>query len=499
MADINTDITIGLSSEQACQRLLEEGANSLPMVRKRNLLTIAWEVVSEPMFSLLVVAGAIYLALGDTHEALILIASVVIVMGITIYQERKTERVLEALRELSSPRALVIRDGEKKRIAGHEVVRGDLLVLSEGDRIPADAVVLGCNDLKVDESLLTGESVAVHKRPGTGSEVVLRPGGENLPMVYSGTMVVLGQGIARVTATGIRTELGKIGQSLKTLEISKTPLQRETARLVRAFAILGLSTCVLVILLYHALKGGWLDAVLAGITLAMATIPEEIPVALTVFLALGAWRISRQNVLTRRIPAVEALGSITVLCVDKTGTLTENHMSIKALYTQGELYRVSVSPGAPAEKFLRLIEFGVLASELDPFDPMEKAFHALSRQFSPESHCPHPDWKLVHEYSFSQQLLALSHVWQAPDDRNYIVAAKGAPEAITDLCHLDASETEHWAEQTQCMAQEGLRVIAIARASYSDANWPHDQHGFDFELLGLVGLADPVRAGCPMR
>ena len=293
-------------------------------------------VVREPMFLLLVACGTLYLILGDIQEAIMLLGFVLVVMGITLYQERKTERALEALRDLTSPRASVIRGGEQKRIAGREVVTGDIVVLHEGDRVPADATLISCINLSADESLLTGESVAVRKTVWDGQSESIRPGGDDLPFVFSGTMVVQGQGVAKVHATGIRTEIGKIGKALQAVEAQSTPLQKETGRLVRNLAIVGVSLCVLVIVVYGLTRHDWLQGFLAGITLAMATLPEEFPVVLTIFLALGAWRLSQKQVLTRHVPAVETLGSATVLCVDKTGTLTQNRMTVRSIVVNGK-------------------------------------------------------------------------------------------------------------------------------------------------------------------
>ena len=328
----------GLSEHEAAQRLKEEGPNELPSSKKRSFLAIVYEVAREPMFLLLVACGILYLFLGDMEEAFMLLGFVFVVIGITLYQERKTERALEALRDLSSPRARVIREGKQQRIAGREVVRGDILILNEGDRVPADAVILSCVNLSVNESLLTGESVPVRKVAADSPLDMGRPGGDDLPFVYSSTLVVQGQGIAQVQATGLHTEIGKIGKALQTVEPEKTLLQRETGRLVRRLALVGLSLCVLVVIVFGLTRGNWLNGLLAGITLAMATLPEEFPVVLTIFLALGAWRISQKQVLTRRVPAIETLGSTTVLCVDKTGTLTlEPHVGEEAFRRGGVL------------------------------------------------------------------------------------------------------------------------------------------------------------------
>jgi Ca2+-transporting ATPase len=446
------------------------------------------------MFLLLVACGIIYLILGDVREAAMLLGFVFVVMGITLYQERKTERALEALRDLSSPRALVIRDGRQKRIAGREVVRGDVLMLAEGDRVPADAVLLSCINISVDESLLTGESLPVRKTAADKETEMGRPGGRNLPFVYSGTLIVQGQGIAQVKAIGGNTELGRIGKSLQSLETEETLLQRETRRLVNRLAVAGLLLCLLVVILYGLARGNWLNGFLAGITLAMATLPEEFPVVLTIFLALGAWRISKQQVLTRRVPAVETLGACTVLCVDKTGTLTMNSMTVKKIFAGGSFCDInSRSQGALPDNCHEIVEFGILASKIDPFDPMEKALRQLGIYSLSNTEHLHDDWTLVHEYPLSQELLALSHVWKSPDGADYVIASKGAPEAIFDLCHLDDAAKRGLYPHINAMADEGLRVLGVAKAGFKSAGLPEGHHDFTFEFLGLIGLADPVR------
>jgi Ca2+-transporting ATPase len=502
----------GLSEREAARRLQEDGYNELPASRKRSVFAIALDVVREPMFLMLVACGVLYLALGDLGEALMLLFFVFVVMGITLYQERKTERALEALRDLSSPRALVVRGGAERRIAGREVVQGDLIVVKEGDRVPADATLLSSLNLSVDESLLTGESVPVRKSAAGAGEVDAqaagpaeaavrddssRPGGDDLPFIYSSTLVVQGQGIARVHATGPRTETGRIGRALQKIEPERTILQKETGRLVRRLVVLGLSLCALVIVVYGMTRGDWIHGFLAGITLAMATLPEEFPVVLTIFLALGAWRISKKNVLTRRVPAVETLGSATVLCVDKTGTLTLNRMSVAKLFAGGEYRDVGPACGPIPEKFHELAEFSILASQIDPFDPMEKAIKELGDVYLSDTEHVHHDWTLVHEYPLSKELLSLSRVWTSPDRAHFIIAAKGAPEAIFDLCHFDEGQFERLAPHIAAMADEGLRVLGVAKARFEAPPLPGEQHDFTFAFLGLVGLADPVRPTVP--
>jgi Ca2+-transporting ATPase len=487
----------GLSQEEVTKRLAQDGYNELPSTKKRSIFSMAFEILREPMFLLLIGGGIIYLLLGDTEEALILLGFVFVVLGITFYQEHKTERTLEALRDLSSPRALVIRDGKQIRIAGREVVRGDIIVLNEGDRVPADAVMLECSNMLVDESLLTGESVPVRKTEGSENMQMGKPGGDDLPFVYSGTLVVQGYGTARVLATGLGSEMGKIGKALQSLESDEeTPLKKQTGKLVKNMVVISIVLCAAVVIIYGLTRGSWLNAILVGITLTMAILPEEFPVVLTIFLALGAWRISQKNVLTRRSQAIHTLGSATVLCADKTGTITLNRMTVKKIFASGEFHDI-----APADKktmpenFHCLVEYGILASQKDAFDPMEKAIKELgSHALSGTEHI-HNNWELVKEYPLSRKLLALSHVWKSPDGKDYVIAAKGAPEAIADLCHMEKSEFVKLEENIQEMAVEGLRVIGVAKASFSKADLPDGQHDFKFKFIGLIGLEDPVRPG----
>ena len=402
----------GLTEQEVRERLAQDGYNELPSANKRTFLHIIWEVLREPMFLMLIACGVLYLILGDMEEALMLLGFVFVIIGITLYQEQKTERALEALRDLSSPRALVIRDGKQQRIAGREVVRDDIVLISEGDRVPADAVLLTGSNISVDESLLTGESVPVRKKAWDGRMEIGRPGGDDLPYVYSGTLTVKGQGITQVRATGPRTEIGKIGEALQTLEQEDTNLQQQTRKIVRNFALIGLGLCLLVVVVFGLTRNDWLQGFLAGLTLAMATLPEEFPVVLTVFLALGAWRISLYKVLTRRIPAVETLGAATALCVDKTGTLTLNRMTVTKLVVHGEPYDLDSKQQLLPERLHEVVEYSILASPADPFDPMEKAMKELGGRTLINTDHLHRDWTLMREYPLSEKLLAMSDVWR---------------------------------------------------------------------------------------
>lgn len=490
-------VLAGVTSQDAARRLAEDGPNELPSAKKQNLAHQAWDVMREPMLLLLLVAGTVNFLLAEPLDGVILMVSVVGVIAISLYQEHKTEGALGALRDLSSPRALVVRDGRQLRIAGRDVVRGDVVLLAEGDRVPADAVLDESVNLSVDESALTGESVPVRKAGGASDASAARmgrPGGDATPWVFSGTLVVKGHGIALVKETGAGTELGRIGTALRTIESERTPLQREINRLVRVIAVASVGAAAAVVILYGLTRGHWLEGVLAGIATAMALLPEEFPVVLTVFLAVGAWRMSQRHVLARRSAVIETLGSATVVCVDKTGTLTMNSMTVRQLIVDGSVHELDDRP--LPEEFHEIAEFAVLASPVDPFDPMDRAFKDLGQKYLGETEHLHRDWELVREYPLSEKLLALSHVWRSPDRAEYVVASKGAPEAVADLCHLDGDERMALTVQVEAATADGQRVLAVARARFDHADsLPTEQYDFDFQWLGLAALYDPVRPG----
>ena len=549
----------GLSAAEAARRLATEGPNLLPGSAPKSTLAIVREVVTEPMFLMLLAAGSIYLALGDRGEALFLLGFVFVVIGITLAQERKTQRALESLRDLSAPRALVIRDGQEQRIAGREVVRGDLLVLHEGDRIAADALLID-GQLEVDESLLTGEAVPVAKLPlaqdsqnaqasasagapaanagppqarpapsgdSAAHEVAsvgavaasagppqARPapsGGSaahevaSVGAIYASTVVTRGVAVAQVCATAAHTAVGRIGADLAATVEPPSALQQGSRRLVRNLGI-----GALVLALAQVLLGWWwnsrplLESLLSGIALAMAILPEEIPVILTVFLALGAWRISHQKVLTRRVTAVEALGAITVLAVDKTGTLTMNRMAVAELASGEQHFRPESASELP-EHFHLLTEFAMLATPADPFDPMEKAIQHFGHQWLQGTEHVHDGREPEFEYALSGEILAMTRVFASDEPNVHLLATKGAPEAVADLCHLDAAQQGAIRRQVEAMAERGLRVLGVARGRWKGAApapgqsppWPQSQHDFDFDFLGLVALADPPRTEVP--
>ena len=491
----------GLSQTQAQRRLADEGPNELAAAKPRGPLLIGLEVVREPMFVLLIAAASLYFLMGRIGDTLMLLASVLIVLVITVIQEQRTERALDALRDLSSPRALVVRSGKRLRIAGREVVRGDALLVAEGDRIPADAILRRSMNVSVDESLLTGESVPVRKAPSLDAKCLERPGGDDLPSLFAGTHLTSGQGIAEVVATGPRTELGRIGKALQTIEPEETSLQRETGRIVRVVATIALVVCGLMVLVFGLSRGGtwpaWRDGLLVGITMAMSLLPEEFPVVLTIFLALGAWRISRSRVLTRRMPVIETLGAATVLCVDKTGTLTQNQMTVKVLATEADTLVLSGHDSSLSEPLRTLIQTAVLASKPEPFDPMERALHVASRLIGPQESASASSKSLLREYPLTPGLLAVTHVWRMSGQSSLTIVCKGAPEAVVELCRLSPQIRERIARQARDLASRGLRVLGVARGTLEPGEIPEAHRQLVLEFLGLVGFEDPLRENVP--
>lgn len=492
MLQLNSKNLKGLTGQEAAEALKKYGLNELPDPKKRTMLKMFLEVLREPMFFLLLASGILYLFLGDIYEAMMLLGAIFIVIGITLYQEQKTENALAALRDLSSPQALVIRDGKQKRIPGREVAVNDLVIISEGERVPADGVLLQTSNLNLDESLLTGESISVRKTSGgSQDQQIHHPGGDNTPFVFSGTLVVRGQGIFQAVSTGQKTEMGKIGRALEDIGSEQTDLQKQTAVVVKNFAFIGLAICVFVFIYYSYTHNDWLNGLLAGLTLAMSMMPEEFPVVMTVFLALGAWRISRKKVLTRRIPAVETLGAITTLCVDKTGTLTMNKMAVEKICIGTKIYETKDLNNLP-EKFFDFVRCALLATPVDPFDPMEKAINELGIR---TGIVDRQKYEFLKGYPLSDKLLAMSNVWRM-DNGETVIAAKGSPEAIMDICHLSDSEKKQVEKQVERLAGQGLRVIGTAKARASE-KLPEEQHDFDFEYVGLLGLVDPIRPEVP--
>lgn len=481
----------GLSAQTAKTRLEENGYNEITLEKPRTLWHFIFNVLREPMILLLLSSAGIYFFLGDPKEAGILLISVLAVVIITIYQQQKTEKSLQALKSLASPIARVIRDSQEIKIPAREVVQGDIIVFSEGDKIPADAKILTCTNTMVDESILTGESVAVTKTKALTDDLsAFRPGGDNVPIVYSGTLVTRGHGAAEVFAVGLETQMGHIGQELQSLNIDHTLLQKEVSRVVKTMALAGLFFCFVLILVYGLMRSDWTNAFLAGITLAMSALPEEFPIVLTLFLTMGAWRLAQNKVLARRAAVIETLGNTSVLCVDKTGTLTQNKMVLAKIFYQDRYFEMDHFQDNDLKEILR---FGVLASQKNPFDPMEKAFLGAGEKYL-TSEDIYADLVLKKEYPLEEKSMSVLQAYEYKNGKT-LVAAKGSPEAIFSLCHLEKDKVDELIMRSNTMAQMGLRVIAVARGSLQGSNLPLERHDFVLNFIGLVGLSDPIKAG----
>lgn len=478
MVEMNSTVHIpGLSTQEVIERQKKYGLNTLPNKQRRNIFHLIWDIIKEPMILLLVLAMGLYLLFGDLQEGLSLSIFVLVIISISLYQEGKTEHALQALRELTTPNALVIRNNQNVQISSRDIVVDDIVILYEGDRVPADGQLLSVNDLLIDEALLTGESLPVSKDV------------QNEYNVFSGTLVVHGQGIFKVQAIGENTAIGKIGIELETLEPEPSPLQHQVAKLVKTLSIIGIIICLTLVVLLGVLKGNWLNASLAGLALAMSLLPEEFAVILTVFPALGAWRLSKEQVLTRRVASIETLGAISILCVDKTGTLTENKMTVSALWATNQTQKINFTQAnSLTGEFKILAEYAILASEIAPLDPIEKACHQLAVPLNPE-------WILVQEYDRTSEFPVKAHIWQNPEQNDDIIAAKGAPEAILSLCHkLSDHEKNEVLSAASTLGKQGLRILAIAKGTHQkSADWPVAQQALSLELLGLVGVSDPIR------
>ena len=487
----------GLTQHEAEARLLREGHNDLPSPERHSFVAIVGEVLREPMFALLIGSSALYAVIGDLGEAAILALFATVSVSIALIQRGRSEKVLEALRDLSSPRALVIRDGARRRIAGRDVVRGDVIVVTEGDRVPADAILIEGNDIRSDESLLTGESIPVRKRVFTSDdEPAAAPGGDGLPFLFSGTLILSGTGLALVTATGERSEMGKIGRTMRAIEPEQPRLQAQTRRIVLVFAAAGALFSLGAVLLYGLLRGDWLHGVLAGIALGMSMLPEEFPLVLAVFMVMGAWRLSKSRVLTRRASAIETLGSATVLCTDKTGTLTENSMSVVGLHSADARWSgpaaATIIAGTPS--LAGMLDAAALASESKALDPVDRAVQNLAASSSVKRM---KVFERVRVYPLQPQRLAVIQVWDRGESEPFAVAVKGAPEAVATLCRMSAADRADLTEHMNALAREGLRVLGVAAGSHPRGSLPEDPAHYALTFLGLIALADPLRSSVP--
>jgi Ca2+-transporting ATPase len=485
---------LGLNAVQVKLLQAQHGFNELPNTDQKTLGKAIYRIITEPMFGLLLLTGLIYLLIGSAADAAVLMVFIVIAIGITLFQQQKSERAIEALKDLSSPRALVIRDGDTQRISGREVTVGDVLVLEEGDRIAADAILIKTNDLLIDESLLTGESIPVEKSCLSKNDIAANN------KIYSGCLVLRGGGQALVTSIGMQTEVGKIGKSLKLINSKASPIQQEIAILIKRFASIGICLSLLVWLIYGLIYQQWLQGALSAIALTMSLLPQEFTVILTVFMALGVWRIAQQQVLTRHAPVIETLGSITTLCADKTGTLTQNQMALEVVATPDEIRDVQAYQSNFSSQINELLSYAGLASELTPFDPMERAIHECLLKRYPTYQSIYSRYTLIHEYGLSSDFPAMAHLWQDSNRQNEIlVAIKGSPETILNLCSIEKSLKDVIASQINRLTAQGLRVLGVAKSTHqkTTTKWPDSIQEFNFKWLGLIGFKDPLRHEVP--
>jgi Ca2+-transporting ATPase len=468
----------GLSAEEAKARLERYGPNRVREPRRRTIIQIARDTLREPMFLLLVVAAALYLLVGDLAEGTFLSIGALLSFGLVVVQEARSEQALKVLNALAEPQAKVIRQGIVSTIPAAELVPGDIIVIGEGGRIPADAVLIDGDVLEVDESALTGESVPVAKRPAKGP---IDDSDRAAPILFAATLIVRGQGVAQVVKTGAATEVGHIGVELAELAEGPTLLQRDIRRLIRMIGLLALMACVLVAVAYGIARDDWFGGVLSGLTLAISLVPEEFPMVLAIFMALGALRMARQNVLVRRSAVVETLGATTLLCVDKTGTLTENRMQLGCIWKDGQTHDPTSEEARPVLSLARL------ASASQPHDPMDMAIQSAVTEV--------PCEKPLRSYPLKPQFLAFSQVWPEIEG-GVLYAAKGAHEMILALCDGDRATIAAAEVAAHTLGASGMRVLAVARASFpSDPQCEPDE--IKYQFAGLLGFLDPVRSDVP--
>ncbi|TGM05053.1 cation-translocating P-type ATPase [Leptospira jelokensis] len=474
---ISEYISMGLTQESVKKNRSVYGSNEISTNKKNGFFQMLFGVVAEPMILLLISISIVYLLLGDRNEALLLLGSVIGIICITFYQEKKTETAISALRSLASPRTNVIRDGQIIRIEGKDVVYGDLLILNEGDRIPADAELLSDRLFTCDESLLTGESIPVNKSAGQS--------------VYCGALVVGGEGVCRVTSVGNHTEIGKIGLKIADESVGKTLLEIEVTRLVRNLFLVAASLCLLLALYFGFIKSEWLQGLLSGLTLAIGLMPEELPLVMTIFFALGAYRLSTKNVLVRRSSIIETLGAATVLCSDKTGTITQNKMKLGKITTTEtvenleDLKEVSVLSK-------QILQIAYFASKHPSFDPMDSAISQTMESFHQSG-----NFSLLSTKEFPLTPTELTMVRVLEESDGYVCYAKGSPEAIYKLCNLGDKDLEHWTKKTNELAREGYRVLAVAKSDQSTKDIPENRNSVSYKLYGLISFLDPIREIVP--
>ncbi len=471
--------TQGLSQQEVLAARAVHGFNRQHYKKEATVLRLLRETVTEPMFILLAIAALIYFITGNRNDGLFMTGAIVFVSAISVFQDYRSRSAIAALRQLTRPRSKVIRDGITQEISSEEIVPGDIMIIEEGSSVPADGVIIQSNDFSVNESILTGESLSVFKSESDANN-----------QVYQGTLVAGGLAICQVTAIGNETSLGKIGGALLAIEEEKTPLQRQINNFVKKMAVVGIIVFLIVWGINYFQSRDVFDSLLKALTLAMSILPEEIPVAFTTFMALGAWRLMKMGIIVKQTKTVETLGSASVICVDKTGTITENRMRLISLFVWGE-EKFANPHNVISDDAKRLIRIGMWASEPIPFDPMELELHDSYRLLFVNDERPH--YKMIHEYPLGGRPPMMTHIFEEKDGGRRVIAAKGAPEAIMEVSGLTADEKAAIAARVNELAKKGYRVLGAAEAVHAGNEFPKQQQQFNFTFKGLLAFYDPPK------
>ena len=468
----------GLTEEELKASREKFGYNQTDNTHKNSWFELLFDILKEPMLLLLIAVSVIYVIVGNYSEALFMLGAIILVSGISFYQDNRSKKALEALEKLNEPLSTVIRNSKVIQIPTREIAVGDLCITEEGKMINADGEIIHSNDFSVNEASLTGESFSVFKNQDTEDK-----------KVYSGTLTVSGLAVFKVEKIGAETKLGKIGTSIHHIKEERSPLQIQIARFVKGMAIIGIIVFLMVWAYSFWQSRNIMESLLVGLTLAMSILPEEIPVAFTTFMALGAWKLMREGIIIKRSSVVETLGSTTVICTDKTGTITENSMRLKALFNY-KTNQVFDETHLNELELSELIQYAMWSSEPVPFDPMEKTLHQVYKQTQKDD--LRRDFQMIHEYPLEGKPPMMTHLFEN-SSRKRIVATKGAPEAILAVSHLPDSEKEMLRRQISDFGKQGYRVLGVAKCTFEGSHFPEKQQDFNFDFLGFTVFYDPPK------
>ena len=467
----------GLTNEQVILAREKHGQNTLKYKQENNIFDAIKKLAKEPMILLLLVAALIYFASGKVGDGIFLLSAIVIVSAISLFQDSRSRNALQKIKNLSQPHCKVIRNGSMEEINGEDLVIGDSLIVEEGTLIPADGIIVHSNDFSVNESILTGESFAVFKDKSKKDN-----------FIFKGTTVVSGLAISIIISIGNKTKLGEIGKSLESIKEEKTPLELQITHFVKTMVFVGAIVFIVVWMINYFYSYNLLDSLLKALTLAMSILPEEIPMAFTTFMAIGAWRLMKMGIVVKQMKTVETLGSATVICADKTGTITENKMTLAKVFSLTSQKITNPDKADNDEK--ALIKMAMWASEPIPFDPMEIALHKAYKDLHSEDE--RPTFKLIHEYPLGGKPPMMTHIFENNLGEK-IIAAKGAPEALMKISNLSKEEIQQIEKAIQTITTEGYRVLGVGESYFSNNNFPKTQQEFQFKFKGIVAFYDPPK------